>query len=367
MEKLKEFFIKTYGESTVFQDENFLLYYYRTIYNDLDPLYYSVVGVTKKGDIVSHYGGLDYKFILNNSVISLIWGVNAFTLPEWRGKGINSKIVSFISENNEANAVIGMPFDAPYFYKQNGYNIFNKETFCRFIYALDLKTFDITSYLSFSREKVNQILKVKNPDNVQIDSEKIVELSEDNCNNYIFDLEVDANLIATTYREINFLKWRVFENPYINYKVFGHLKKDRIISYVVIREETLLPMSYKVNRIIDLFGNKEGVVNLLNHTINYSVLNNSIYIDFSKYGKLYEEELIQIGFDKLENDDVCILPMVTAPIENRPNHEFITIQSKLHNNEIHSLSVENVYFTRIDADRDRIARISQIIQQPTIR
>ena len=126
-------------------------------------------------------------------------------------------------------------------------------------------------------------------------------------------------------------------------------------------------MSYKVNRIIDLFGNKEGVVNLLNHTINYSVLNNSIYIDFSKYGKLYEEELIQIGFDKLENDDVCILPMVTAPIENRPNHEFITIQSKLHNNEIHSLSVENVYFTRIDADRDRIARISQIIQQPTIR
>ncbi len=31
-----------------FQDENFLLYYYRTIYNDLDPLYYSVVGVTKK-------------------------------------------------------------------------------------------------------------------------------------------------------------------------------------------------------------------------------------------------------------------------------------------------------------------------------
>ena len=152
----------------------------------------------------------------------------------------------------------------------------------------------------------------------------------------------------------------MFENPYIKYKVFGHLNNNRVVSYIVIREEALMPMNYKVNRIIDLFGNKEGVVNLLNHTINYSVLNNSIYIDFSMFGKLYEEELLRIGFDKLENDGVCILPMVTSPIENRPNHEFIVIQSKLYSDEINNLTVDNVYFTRIDGDRDRIARITQI-------
>jgi len=361
LEKLKEFFIKAYGESTVFQNEEFLLYYYKTLYSE--PLYYSLVAVTLNGEIVSHYGGLDYKLILNDKIIPVIWGVNAFTLPEWRGKGINSKIVKYIHDDNEVNAVIGMPLNAPIFYQKFGYNIFNKETFNRFIYALNSKTFDIASHLGYPHEKVNQVLRVKNPDNVQIDSEKIVELSVDNCDSYIFDLEVDANLIATTYREIDFLKWRVFENPYIKYKVFGHLNGNRIVSYIVIREEVLLPMNYRVSRIVDLFGNKEGVVDLLNHAIDYSIRNNSIYIDFSKYGLLYEEELIKVGFDKLENDEVSILPLVTAPIENRPNHEFIVIQSKLFNDEIHKLSIENVFFTRIDADRDRIARITQITRQ----
>ena len=101
-----------------------------------------------------------------------------------------------------------------------------------------------------------------------------------------------------------------------------------------------MPMNYRVNRIIDLFGNKQGVVNLLNQAIKYSVFNNSIYIDFSKYGLLYEEELVRVGFDKLENDEVSILPMVTAPIENRPNHEYITIQSTVLNDEIKNLPLK---------------------------
>lgn len=360
LEELKDFFIKAYGESTVFQDGQFLLYYFKTIYNNLDPLHYSVVGVTHNGEIVSHYGGLDYKLILNDKIISVIWGVNAFTLPEWRGKGINSKIVKFINDTNVANACIGMTLNTALFYKRVGHNIFNAERFTRFIYALDLKTFNIVSHLGFHCEKVNQVLRVKNPDNVKIDSEKIVELTADNCENYTFDLDVDSNLLATTYRDMNFLKWRVFQNPYIQYKVFGYLNNNRIVSYIVIREEVLMPMNYRVNRIIDLFGNKQGVVNLLNQAIKYSVFNNSIYIDFSKYGLLYEEELVRVGFDKLENDEVSILPMVTAPIENRPNHEYITIQSTVLNDEIQKLAVENVYFTRIDSDRDRIARITQI-------
>ena len=136
LEELKDFFIKAYGESTVFQDGQFLLYYFKTIYNNLDPLHYSVVGVTHNGEIVSHYGGLDYKLILNDKIISVIWGVNAFTLPEWRGKGINSKIVKFINDTNVANACIGMTLNTALFYKRVGHNIFNAERFTRFIYCL---------------------------------------------------------------------------------------------------------------------------------------------------------------------------------------------------------------------------------------
>ena len=52
--------------------------------------------------------------------------------------------------------------------------------------------------------------------------------------------------------------------------------------------------------------------------------------------------------------------MVTSPIEKRPNHEFIVLQSKIHNEIISKLTIEDVFFTRIDGDRDRINRISQL-------
>ena len=360
LEKLKAFFISAYGESTVFQNEKFLLYYFKTIDQSKEPLSYSLVGVTLDGEIISHYGGLQYKLKLKNKIINVIWGVNAFTLPEWRGKGTNSKMVRYVHEHNEANAVIGMSQEAPFFYEKFGYNFFNKETLNRFIYTLNLKAFDIASNIGINHERVTRIIKIKDAANLKFDSGKIVELTKNNLEDYNFNFDIDDDLIATTFRDIHFLKWRLFENKFIKYNVFGYLNNNNIVSYIVNREEKLIPLNYKINRIIDIFGNKEGVINLLNYTLDYSLSNGSIYIDFSMHGKQYEKELITVGFDKLENDDVCILPMVTSPIENRPNHEFIGIQSKFHNDEIHKLTTENVYFTRIDSDRDRIARITQI-------
>jgi hypothetical protein len=360
IENLRSFFIKAYGEQTIFQNEKFLLYYFDAHNEQSEPLSYSLIGINSDGEIVSHYGGIHCKLKLNKTFISIVWGVNAYTLPEWRGFGTNSKIVNYIHENNEANAVIGMPFDAPYFYQKLGYNIFNKETFKRFVYVLDSSVFTIIDQLGNNAENARKLLKPKKNDTVLSTLGDIIELTKNNFENYNFDLDVDV--IATTFRDINFLSWRLFNNPYINYKVFGYLKSNKIKSYIAIREEILEPTNYKVSRIIDLFGDKAGIINLLNHTINYSKANGSIYIDFSVYGKLYEKELLTAGFAKLESDEVTLLPMVSSPIENRPNHEFLVVQSKLHNDEIQNLSSENVYFTRIDGDRDRIARIIQLKQ-----
>lgn len=359
IENLKSFFIKAYGKQTIFQNEKFLLYYFGTHNEKLEPLNSSLIGINSFGEIVSHYGGLHYKLKLNKTIISVIWGANAYTLPEWRGKGINSKIVSYIRENNEANAVIGMPFEAPFFYKKLGYNMFNKETLKRFVYVLDSRVFDIVNLLGFNSEKAKELLKIKKSDSVLLKYENIVELTENNFENFDFDLDYD-DVIATTYRDADFLNWRLFNNPFIKYKVFGYLENNKIVTYIAIREETLEPINFKVNRIIDLFGKKDGIINLLNRAINNALSDGSIYIDFSMYGKLYEKELLSSGFEKLENDDACVLPMVSSPIENRPNHEFIGLQSKFHDDEIKNLSSENVYFTRIDSDRDRIANITQL-------
>src|SRR5690606_28971976 len=124
-------------------DEKFLLYYFDAHKEKSAPLSYSLIAINSDGEIVSHYGGIHNQLKLNDTVISVVWGVNAYTLPEWRGEGINSKIVSRLQKNNEANAVIGMPFDAPGFYKNIGYNIFSRGTFSRFVYVLDSSVCEI--------------------------------------------------------------------------------------------------------------------------------------------------------------------------------------------------------------------------------
>lgn len=358
IDSLTQFFVKAYGGQTVFQDKNFLLYYFSSFNKKTEPFRNSLIAVNPNGEIVSHYGGLYGELKLYKKTIPVIWGVNAYTLPDWRGKRINSEIVNSIVNDNEANAVIGMPFEAPFFYQELGYNIFGKRTLDRFIYVLDSRAFEISVLLGHDIGKGKKLLTVHRQENLFSPSKHIIELTKENFNNFKFDLSVDSTI--TTNRSIDFLNWRLFNNPFVTYKTYGFLNNNTVCSYITLREETLHPTGYKATRIIDLFGNSLFAPILLNYAIHIGSTNKTIYIDFSMFGKLYEKELLSSGFSKLKNDEVCILPMVSSPIENRPNHEFVVLQSKIYDKEFQNLSPENVYFTRIDGDRDRIARITQL-------
>lgn len=353
-ENLINFFIKSYGEKTIFQDKDFLFYYYKCKLNS--PMSNNVVAVTKEGEIVSHYGGLDYHLKLNNKVYSLIWGVNAYTLPEYRGMGLNSKIVDFILNNNEINAVIGFTEQTALFYDKINYNVFEFKKFTRHIFILDFdKTTEICRYINQDEKKLIKTAKKNN-----IDFSQVVELTIDNIDSFNFVMDEDFFEINTTYRDKDFLKWRFIGNPFIKYTIWGYVEGDNIKAYAALREEVLEPLNYKVNRVIDLYGKKSAIENVLAKIKDDSILKNNIYIDFSMFGNIYDEILDSFGFIRLENDECCILPQVSSPIENRANLEYLGIQSKVLSNEIKKLSRNNVYFTRMDSDRDRLARITQL-------
>jgi GNAT superfamily N-acetyltransferase len=351
------FFRRAYGEQTVFQDKKFLLYYFTSPYKALS-FSYNIIAIDPNGIIVAHYGGLNYRLIIGKDIKSTTWGVNAFTLPDWRGKGINSKIVKYLIDKNEMNAAIGMDDNVTLFYKKLNYNIFNKKRLSRFVYALKNEVYDLVFQLGQDQEKAKKIIPIKIPEKVIPKYSNIVELTKTNIKNY--ELDLDAEVYATTYRDKTFLSWRLFNNPFIKYKVWGFVKHKKIVSYLVAREETLQPTTFKVNRIVDLFGEKEGVQILLKNILNLSYIKNYLYVDFSAFGNLYSEELTLLGFKRLENEDACLLPLVSSPIENRPNNEFVVIGSKNNQELINKLFEENIYFTRIDGDRDRINRLNQI-------
>lgn len=208
-------------------------------------------------------------------------------------------------------------------------------------------------YLVDQNQSIKKILKKKY-------STEIIELTTENIENYNLNLYEEFSEITTTHRTKEFLKWRFLKNPLIKYSLYGIVDSNLLVAYVALREETLNPFTYKVNRIIDLFGKTSAIKALLYKTITESISKNHIYVDFSMFGLIYEMELNSFKFIKLENENYSIIPQVTSPIENRHNGEFIGVFSKSFCKEINNLSKKNVYFTRMDSDRDRVANINQI-------
>jgi len=363
LERLKKFFIKAYGEKTIFQNEDFLNHYFDASLNNKPVFSNCLIGINSKEEIVSHYGGLEYKLIIKNKICSMIWGVSAYTLEEYRGKGVNSKIVEFIANNFEVNGVIGFTSQTSLFYQKLGYNIFNFEKFSRHILVLENeKTKEVCNYINqdfnFLKKQIKSLGEVSNVKYL----DKVIELTAENIDNYELSLEKDFPEITTTQRTKDFLKWRFFKNPFIEYTLYGVIENGAIVAYIALRIETLIPFSYKVTRIIDLFGRVDAIKPLFSKTANNALSLKHIYIDFSKFGSMYEKEFNSFGFISLSNEGCCILPQVTSPIENRPNGEFLGILSKSFFEDINSLTFENVYFTRMDSDRDRIANINQITE-----
>ena len=361
IKNLCNFFSEAYGPQTVFQNKEFLMHYFAAFNKSRPSFGMCVIGVNSVGGIVSHYGGLYYKLKMGQVTWPIIWGVNAYTLPEWRGKGLNTKIVSYILDNNEINGVIGFTRETSLFYQKNGYNMFNFDRFSRFVSVLDYtKTAEIVALIGQSRDRFNKFTQSQGLFLADDQQSEIIRLTKENIRNYEFNIEAELAGIVTTHRTVDFLIWRFLENPGIDYHVYAVLERGAVVAFIALREETLAPTKYKVNRIIDLYGKKDAIRPLLGKAVRESISKKHIYIDFSMFGTIYQNELISSKFFKLTGEDSCLLPQVTAPIEKRENYEYLGIQSQSKAKAISTLSIKNVYFTRMDSDRDRLANVSQM-------
>lgn len=355
--KLSDFFIKAYGRNTIFQSHGFLKWYFSVGKKEFCK---SIMVKDNLGDIVSFYGVLLKPFNLNNKVVNISWGVNAFTLEKHRGKGFNSAIVDYLNNNNKINGVIGFTKKTLQFYSKNNYNTFQELKFQRFIYIVSKeRTLKICKIINQDTNKLESLISLNKHRIVHSqDNNDVIRLNVNDLGN--LETKFQAPNICTTIRNKETLKNRFLENPFIKYDVFTKIYSNTIESYVACREETLQPTGEKVLRIIDLFGKDDQLMTILSFIRKHAENNNYIYIDFSLFGQLYNDLLISAGFISLTDDDYCLLPQVTSPIEDRPNLEFLGLSSRAYMDEIGALSSKDVYFTRMDSDRDRLANINQL-------
>jgi Acetyltransferase (GNAT) domain len=355
--RLASFFKKSYGESTIFQDEEFIKYYFRIGL----PECHSVLAERTEGEIISFYGSIAVQLKITGKLYKMDWGINAFTLPEWRGKGLNQQILKLTSSFADIHGVIGFTPKTAEFYVSKGYNLFDKRRFARSILILDLeKSLAISKEINgnvdhpiFSKSYMSNSISIK------YNSNAIIKLNADSLESHNLDLASDLNQ-ATINRSKDWLNWRFLKNPTINYKSYAYVADCSIKGIIIWRTETLQPSGYLVNRIVDLWGDGNSITHLLTHSIQESTTQMAVYLDFTVFGKTFEHELENLGFILLENEDCRILPQVSAPVQDRPNNEYLGLRTTKHDELIDSLTTDDVYFTRADSDRDRLARIDQL-------
>ena len=215
LDKIRKFFVSCYGDKTVFQNKDFLFWYFSSRDNDKSIMKKCIISESDDGQIVSFYGGLERYLRFGNRLIPFVWGVNAYTLPEWRGKGLNSGIVKQLMENNTINGVIGMNSKDAQFYDSVGYNMFNMHTFDRYVLVLNKKTFDIIRNIGQNVNLAKDLLYVYNQ-NVLAKVSNIVKLKQAVIDKN--DLELDVNIVLSIDRNMSYLKHRFINNEFINYR-----------------------------------------------------------------------------------------------------------------------------------------------------
>ena len=128
-EKLICFFSEAYGSNSALANKEYLNWFF---FNDGKPYQNNWIALIDN-KIVSHYGIIKTEFQFNEQEFDIYFGVNSFTLPNYRGKSISSIIFNQLKSDIPNLVVIGFSKKTKEFYKKNGFNLHEDRRFERFV------------------------------------------------------------------------------------------------------------------------------------------------------------------------------------------------------------------------------------------
>lgn len=351
-DSLSRFFRQAYGHGTVFQDHEFIRWYLGI--PERPGRIESLIAVDSGGQILAHYGGIPFQIMLLGEPISAVWGVNAFTLPKWRGMGIGNSLVEKMKSRYDVFGVIGFTPKTADFYAASGFNVFEKRRYERFVFPLTEGVWEASAMVGGDPDVVRGMFPIKRP--VQLGHQNVEVIGKDSFAQ--LNWSPTPNLDATSYRNRSWVGYRFFDNRYVSYRCLAIIEQQNVCAALFTRKEPLMGTRFQIDRIIDMFGDVSLASELLSALVERARYEDLICVEGSIFGGTFESAFSKAGYIRLQGDDVSLLPQVTSPVESRPNHEFVGLFSERFTKEIENL--RRVHFTRADSDRDRVSQISQI-------
>lgn len=338
VDRLVEFFAAAYGPTSVFTEPRFL----RWFLGDSDGGFQSIVALDED-TVVAHYGWLEQRtsFGAGGPELPLRWGVNAYTLPAHRGRGLGTQVIDPVLALPGVFGVIGFSEKTAEFYEQQGFNVFGRARMTRWVRLLGDRWVDAARLVGAPDERIAELRDAVRPVPAA-DAPPALPTGA--------SLPPEPGLLSAV-RDDDYLTWRFRSGP-LPYDLQGHRE-----GLIVSRRIRLEPSDVHVTRIVDLFG--AGVEPLLDGLIAQADARRDAYLELSQLGTRHADQLSARGFVPLRDADAELLPYVFSPVQRRPNHEYVGVCSAdaALRAQLQQLRLSDVYFTSADSDRDRAARV----------
>jgi len=148
---------------------------------------------------------------------------------------------------------------------------------------------------------------------------------------------------CTIERSSEYLNWRFFTHPHLQYVVHVVRKGSDLFGFIVSRKEE--SQGFSIRRIIDCVAQEGYEKVLLGKVIQLARDEKATMVDFVHSGSWYDSVLVAVGFFDTAGTDFSAFPIVFSPI----SWERTSIRVAYDLNE----SLDDCYITKADGDQDR--------------
>ena len=339
-EKLREFYKKAYGKTHILNDSTHTEWQFqKNPFNTIDG--FSLVVDENDSKIIAHLGFIPVQLKFLDSIKAALWHVSLYTLENFRGSGLGTKMIKLSNCYGELSMVLSGSDGTKKIYENlGGKDLGNLN---RYIAILNKKR--INDFTAKNLEK-NEIK------NFSIKKEQIQRTQTLDDDYDDFWNTVKERFPITVNRTKEYLEWRYLNHPLIDYHFLSLKDENKLKGFAVIRFENS-NNDLKAARLVDLVCYEDYDSIILKNIVNYC-RDKSDFLDFFCTGMFYKKALEEIGF--FNNTEAGIkIPAVFNPIDFSRREDinfFYNYHKEDKKNNILN-NKNNWFFVKADSDQDR--------------
>lgn len=330
---LQDFFGKNYYGA----QKEFIQWQYKDSVFQKEKKTYSILAAFQDEKIMAIDAYLPWKFYIDGNEHSAAWDIE--WLNNSKTKGLGRKLVKRVNDSVDMYCGYGYNSYSLKAYKNMNF-VLNDEIERRIAFLDKGKCLEL--FLNNRNKTFINSNIAKNPKTIFYLHASIKNISDNYWKNLL------ANTKVLSYRGLDYLQWRFFKHPYINYTVISSdpTANDGL---AILRIEEIKNSTYKIARIVDLMPVKDHEHKLLDAILSFCYEAGVVFIDFYCISYKIAETVCPKPFVSLTEHKIYDIPMLFQPIEIR---ERKSINFVLSRNIDAFFSFEDMYATKADSDQD---------------